>query len=161
MGRPIFAIGTAYTSSTNFRRGTLADRTYKDWARDTARTLGGSDTANDQLLAASLSANYLGDHGAWRHSSGLLGQDILMRLDRHAGPEEARRGLETLRLAGDEGHLRLAVRRLAADGPAAAVTLAAGVHLDKSTRTTGRADLALLQHGGDLLDVATADQAVT
>ena len=85
----------------------------------------------------------------------------MLRLDRRAEPEEARRGLEILRLAGDERSLRLAVRRLISDGPATAVTLAAAsLRLDTSTRTTGSADLALLQYGGDLLDQTTADRAV-
>lgn len=47
------------------------------------------------------------------------------------------------------------------DGPATAITLAAAdVELDRSTRTTFRADLALLQHGGDLLDAGTAGRVV-
>ncbi len=142
--------------------GAMARRTFKAWARDTAMTLGGADVPNDQLVAASLIANHAGDHGGWRHLSGLLGQNTLLQLDRHADPEEARRGLTTLRLAGANDALKLAVRRLAADGPAAAVTLAAAdVRLEASTRTTGPTNLALLQGGGDVLDGATADRSVT
>lgn len=142
--------------------GAMASRTFKAWARDTAVTMGGADVPNDQLVAASLTANHAGDHGGWQHLSGQLGQNTLLQLDRHADPEEARRGLTTLRLAGAKDALKLAVRRLAADGPAAAVTLAAAdVRLETSTRTTGPTNLALLQHGGDLLDEATADRSVT
>jgi hypothetical protein len=140
----------------------LADRTFKAWARDKSVTLGGSDEVNDQLLAASLTANHVGDQNDWRFLSGLAGQDALLRLGRDADSAEARRGLAALRLAGNEAALKLAVQRLASDGPATAVTLAAAeVRLDFSTRTTGSADLALLQQGGDLLDEVTADRSVT
>ncbi len=60
------------------------------------------------------------------------------------------------------GTLRIAARQLSLDGPASAVTLAAAeVDLDQATRTTGSADLSLLQHGGDLLDHETAERAAT
>ena len=84
-----------------------------------------------------------------------------MQLDRHADPDIAYQGLTRLRLAGDEGALKLAVQHLVADGPASAVTVAAAdVRLDVATRTTAPSDLALLQHGGDLLDEETADRTV-
>jgi hypothetical protein len=151
------------TQTMSWALSVFADRSFKAWAKDSAVVIigGGTDTINSQLLAASLSANYAGDHGDWRHLSALLGQDKLLRLDRYADPEEAYAGLETLRLAGDESALKLAVQRLAADGPATAITLtAAGLRLDGATRTTGRTDLVLLQHGGDLLDEETAGRSV-
>jgi hypothetical protein len=138
----------------------FADRTFEKWAEDTTVHLG-DDPANDQLLTAALTANYLGDHPTWCHLHALLGRDKLVRLDRNSDPAKARDGLDQLRLAGDEAALKLAVRRLAADGPATAITLAAAsVRLDRSTRTTGPTDLALLQHGGDLLDAVTAERTV-
>jgi hypothetical protein len=154
----------AWWRSQTISRGlsALADRTFKSWARDKSITLGGSDDANDQLLAAALTASLVGDQSNWRYVCGLLGRDTLLRLGRDADPETALHGLATLRLAGDEKALKLAVRRLIVDGPATAVTLAAAeVRLDISTRTTGPADLALLEEGGDLLDEVTADRSVT
>lgn len=139
----------------------LASRTYRSWARDTAVTLGGGDPVNNQLIAASLTANYVGDHQAWRNLSALLGQSALMQLSRDSEQNKVRSQLEILRLAGDDKALGLAVRRVAADGPAVAITLeAANVSLPTSTRTTARADLVLLQYGGDLIDRATADTFV-
>jgi len=138
----------------------FADRTFEDWAEDTTVRLGGGDPVNDQLLTTSLAASYLGDHGAWRHLHELLGQDKLVRLGRSSDPAEARDGLGQLRLAGGANSVKLAVRRLVADGPATAITLAAAdIDLDSSTRTTGPADLALLQHGGDLLESEAAERA--
>ena len=49
----------------------LTEGAFKTWARDTAVTLGGEETANNQLVAASLTASHLGDHGDWCHLSGL------------------------------------------------------------------------------------------
>lgn len=139
----------------------FADRTYETWSHDTAVHLDGGDQVNDQLVAAALTANYLGDHGAWRQLYALLGQDRLVRLDRNSDPADARAGLDRLRMAGDDKAIKLAVRQLAVDGPATAITLAAAdVDLNQSTHTTGQTDLLLMQHGGDLLDPATAERAV-
>jgi hypothetical protein len=150
------------TQTMSWGLAALAERTFKAWTRDATVTWSRGDAVNDRLLAASLTANYLGDHGAWRHATGLLGRDALLRLSRDADAETARRGLDTLRIAGDQDALKLAVRRLAANGPATAITLsAANVRLDASTRTTGPSALTLLQRGGDLLDQTTADRSVS
>jgi len=156
------------TTASWWRRQTVSwglaamlDRTFKDWGSDTSITFGGSDQANDQLLAASLTANHVGDQGEWRYLTGLLGQDTLLRLDRESDPQRVRQGLSTLRLAGDDAALKLAVRRLVLDGPAEAVSLAAAeVRLEASTQTTCAADLTMLREGGDVLDETTADRAV-
>jgi len=156
------------TTANWWRRQTLAwglaaltDRTFKTWARDTSITFGGVDQATTQLLAASLTANHVGDHQDWRYLTSLWGQDALLRFGRDGDSQAALKALDALRLAGDDAALKLAVRRLVADGPATAVTLAAaGVRLDTSTHSTAATDLTLLQLGGDVLDDATADRAV-
>jgi hypothetical protein len=137
------------------------DRTFKRWARDTTTTIGGADVANNQLYAASLQASHAGDQASWKHLTRLLGQDMLMRLDRHADPQAAHTGLTALRLTGDEKALKLAVRQLVSDGPASAVTLATtDVNLNQSTRTTALSDLTLLQEGGDVLEQPIADRTI-
>ncbi len=139
----------------------LTQRTFRAWARDTSVRITTGDEINDQLFSAALTASHVGDHATWRHLTSLLGQDGLLRLDRDADPDNARAAVETLRLAGNVDALKHAVRRLADDGPAAAVTLAAAqVVLDQTTRTTAPATLALLEQGGDLLDQPTADRTV-
>jgi hypothetical protein len=150
------------TQTTSYGLEAFEDRTYKSWARDSTVTFGGTDDAHNQLLAASLTANNMGDHASWRHVYGLLGEDTLVRLDRSSEPELAKVGLDTLRLAGDESSLKLAINRLTTDGPIDGVRLAAsGVDLATSTRTTGPTNLALVEHGGHLLDEAIADRYVT
>jgi hypothetical protein len=149
------------TQTTSGGLSALALREFKGWARDRSVTLGGGDEVNDPLFAGSLMANLLGDHGTWRFLSGLLGKQALLRLDRGSDVEAVRSCLETLRIAGDESGLTLAVNRVVANGPADAVTLlATEVDLDSSTHTTGPTNLALLSHGGDVLDVETADRTV-
>ena len=146
------------TQTTSWGLNALADRTFNTWAQDNTVT---PAEVSDKLSAAALTASHLGDQGGWCHQASLLGRDTLMQLDRHADPDIAYQGLTRLRLAGDEGALKLAVQHLVADGPASAVTLAAAdVRLDVATRTTAPSDLALLQHGGDLLDEETADRTV-
>ncbi|MGY1793074.1 DUF4365 domain-containing protein [Geodermatophilus sp. SYSU D00525] len=139
----------------------LTRRTFWTWARDDTVRITTGDEANDQLLSAALTASYAGDHATWRHLSGLLAQDGLLRLGRDAASEAAKAALETLRLAGNANEMQHAVRRLGDDGPSAAVTEAAAhVELDQATRTTAPATLTLLERGGDLLDQATADRTI-
>jgi hypothetical protein len=148
-------------SGSSWGLNALADRTFNTWAQDNTVTVGAPDDVSDKLNAAALTASHLGDHGGWCHQASLLGRDTLMQLDRHADPDIAYRGLTWLRMADDEGALKLAVQHLVADGPASAVALAAAdVRLDVATRTTAPSDLALLQHGGDLLDEETVDRTV-
>lgn len=139
----------------------LAKRTFWSWSGDTTVRYSAGDTANDQLFSASITASYLGDHGTWRHLAGLLAQDGLIRLTRHCEPTRAAEALDRLRVSGNSDDMKHAVRRLADDGPAAAVTLAAArVTLDAVTRTTAPSSLILLERGGDLLEADTADRTV-
>lgn len=150
------------TSTTSSGLSALVDRTFRQWARDTSERWTAGDPANDPLLAASLMANHLGDHGRWRYMTRLLGYDALLRLDRNAPASAASGGLMQLRLSGDRRAVELGVHHIAVNGPAAAITLAlAAVDLPTSTQTTGLTSLALLEGGGDLADVETADQSVT
>ena len=140
--------------------GAIVARTFGEWAADTS-TRFGPDDANNQTFAASLLASHVGSQGGWRHLAGLVGCNRLMELDRHADPKSACDGLNELRLAGAAKEVTLAARRLATNGPATAITMAlSAVDLDRSSRTTAKADLALLKIGGHLADTATAARAV-
>jgi hypothetical protein len=139
----------------------IVDRTFKAWTRDTSVTIGGPDVANNQLLAASLVAGYVGDQGGWGHLFGLVGRNRLMRLDRSAELEQAREAMAALLHAGDEAAIKLATRHLVSNGPAAAVRLAAAeIRLELGTRSTAAGNLMLIQHGGDVLDEETAERSV-
>ena len=139
----------------------VLERSFRGWTRDTAQRWSASDVANDQLLAAALTANLAGDHGNWRYLTGLLGQDHLLRLGRDSDPAMVRAGLGTLRLAGAAEAIKLAAIRVVQDGPALAARLAAAdIKLSTSTRTTARANLDLLRYTGPVLDTDTANAAV-
>jgi hypothetical protein len=138
----------------------LTERTFRTWSHDTSIRFGAGDVANDELLSASLIAGFNGDQSSWRRLSGLLGQDGLIRLHRDCDPQDAADALRELRLSGSDDAIKLAARRLADDGPADAVSIAANeIDLEISTRTTAPSDLALLKVGGDLLEIETADLA--
>lgn len=140
----------------------IVKRTFEQWSRDRRITVGGEDVANNRVLSAALMASHSGDQVGWANRTAELGRDQLLRLDRHADPEEGSAGLGNLRLGGDYKSLELAISHLAEDGPAKAVAAAAGsVDLTRSTRTTALTDLTMLQRGGDLLDIATADHTVS
>ena len=139
----------------------VLERSFQSWARDKTVRWSASDMANDQLLAAALTANLAGDHGDWRYLSSLLGQDQLLRLRRDGDPGAAKAGLATLRMAGAYESVKLAAIRMMGNGPALAVRLAAAdIELDASTRTSVRADLDLLRFAGPVLDDKTADTTV-
>lgn len=139
----------------------LAERTFWQWSRDTTTRLTSRDLANDQILSAALTAGYAGDHSTWRHLTSLLAVDRLIRLDRSARADDAADGLRTLLMAGAADEMKHALRRIADDGPAQAVTTIGGeLSLDRTTRTTAPAALTLLERGGDLLDEPTADETV-
>ena len=137
----------------------IMDRSFTAWARDPSITIGGEDVAHARMLAAALASSHVADHGGWRHLCARLSEDHLLQLDRHGDPEDAARALTGLRMAGDDKSLVLAARHLTADGPADAVSLAAAqVELARSTRTTAKANLKLLEVAGDLLDGEVADR---
>jgi hypothetical protein len=147
--------------TTNTGLEAIMKRSFRAWSRDRSVTIGREDIANNRLLSAALVASNAADHGGWRHLHGLLGQDTLMRLDRHAPPQEVEDGLSTLRFAGDETAIALAVPHLVANGPATGVTEAArAVDLQNATSTTFLADLSLLRHGADVLEAPTAEAAI-
>lgn len=139
----------------------LAERSFKEWARDTSVTVGGEDAVEHNLEASASMASNAVDHGGWRHLSALRGCSELMGLNRFSDPEEAYVGLRRLMLAGDATALKLAVRRLVSDGPARAVTLAGeDLRLGEATHTSALAEITLLHRGGTLIDTSTADNVV-
>lgn len=139
----------------------VLERSFQNWARDTTTRWAASDVANDQILAAALTANLAGDQGDWRYLSSLLGRDQLLRLDRNSDAATAKAGLSTLRLAGAEESVKLAAIRLVQDGPALGARLAAAdIELDSSTSTSARSNLDLLRFAGPVLDEDTANATV-
>jgi hypothetical protein len=147
------------TVSTALRAA--ADRTFQEWADDRATTrIDFEDTVNDKLFAAVVSADLTGEHGTWRTTGSLLARNTLMVEHARADVSRQTGALDELRRSGDEKSLDLAARRLWAIGPLGPLTEAARrIQPGSWTHTTARANLALWQHAGDVLDEATASGA--
>jgi Domain of unknown function (DUF4365)/HEAT repeats len=147
------------TLSSAFRAA--ADRTFRQWADDRASTrIDFEDTVNDRLFAALVSADLTGEQGTWRSTGSLLARNTLMV--QQAGGDTSRQtgALDELRRSGDDKSLALATRRLWAIGPLGPLAEAARrIQPGSWSHTTARANLALWQHAGDILDEATATDA--
>jgi len=138
--------------------GAHFDESFKTWADDPSITFGASDEAWRHLRSASLMAGLAGAHGEWRHNLSRLARREL-QTEEGQSAETVAASLSMLRSAGDEKHLKLAVRRALRVGPAAPVRQVAGaIELARSTRTSVRADLAFITTGADVVDVADADR---
>jgi hypothetical protein len=119
------------------------------------------DTVNNRLSAAVVNAHLTGEQGAWRRIGSLLACDTL--IVQHARGDTSRQtdALDELRRSGDEKLLELAARRLWAIGPLGPLAEAARrIQPGSWTHTTARANLVLWQRAGDVLDEATASDAV-
>jgi hypothetical protein len=138
----------------------VADRAFRQWADDQATWVDFEDTVNNRLFAAVVSAHLTGEQGAWRTIGSLLARDTLMV--QHAGGDSSRQAaaVDELRRSGDEKSLELAARRLWVVGPLGPLTEAARrVQPGSWTHTTARANLALWQEAGDVMDTAAATDA--
>jgi hypothetical protein len=139
----------------------ITERSFSAWVDREPTTHADGFPGHNKLTAAALIASHAGEQGSWRNLTAGVAKSDLLGLDRHAQPEDAVAALEQLRLAGADKALRHVTRRLVADGPAVAVATAVTVvDLSSSRRTTVNADLALLESGGDVLDVGTASRQV-
>jgi Domain of unknown function (DUF4365) len=160
----ITAIDTAVswwrTQTLSFALRAAADRNFRHWADEQATRIDFEDTVNDRLFAVVVSADLTGEQGTWRAAGSLLARDTL--IVQHARGDTSRQteALDELRRSGDATSLDLAARRLWAVGPLGPLAEAARrIQPSSWTHTTARANLALWQHAGDLLDEATATGA--
>lgn len=128
------------------------DAAFKDWAQDSRQPTGTGSSTWRRLRAASLIAGLSADHNAWRHSTGMLAQQVLTTIETGSDSEYAANALEILRLTGDTKSVELAVRHLEGNGPFAPVARDANsINLRRSTRTSIRADLEALRCSADLV----------
>lgn len=108
-----------------------------------------------------LMSGFAGDLDGWRHAASRFGRHQLMLTTPHTAADKVAAHLTILRLAGDVDSLTTATRHLVNEGPATAVRQAASeLDLAASTRTTVKADLALLAAGGDVVSELDADRHI-
>jgi hypothetical protein len=137
-----------------------ADRAFRQWADEQATRIEFEDIVNNRLFAAVVGADLTGEQGAWRTNGSLLARDTL--IVQHARGDTTRQAgaLDELRRSGDEKSLELAARRLWVVGPLGPLIEAARrIQPGSWTHTAARANLALWQEAGDVMDVATASAA--
>lgn len=132
--------------------GRQADEAFKAWAHD-PQYVYSTEQAWDDLRAASLMAGFLGDHRGWAGALGRLARYVLTHADFGEDPKQIRSALRTLRMIGADKNIDVAVKWLSANGPAWVVKeVVDGCDPSAATVTSFRADLALLNAGGDLLE---------
>jgi hypothetical protein len=142
--------------------GAVLDHAFEQWARDERVWWARSDSANDMLVSASLTATTAGDQYDWRYLIQALGRSALFRLQVDHQGQSAVAGLVLLRLAGDHEGLALALQHLLAEGPALdAREFASGFDPRRSTRTTARSTFAIYKAAGPVLDEETATTVIS
>lgn len=134
-----------------------ADEDFRGWAKDTSVTFGASDETWRHLRAASLISGFGADESAWRSIHGQLARRELTTSNGNVADVES--ALTSMRVAGDDDDIELAVDRLLQIGPVAAVkNVASTINLDETTRNSLLADIKFVEHAADVLDVAHADR---
>jgi uncharacterized protein DUF4365 len=137
------------------------ERSFEEWAEDSRVKWSNEDTAHSRLFAAAVEASHSGDQAGWRNLSGTVGKDELLRLDHRSDPEYTAEALTTLRLAGDEKGLKLAIPHVRSGGPCLALRpLLGDLDLARSTRTSAFGDLLLVEQAGDLAEEVAAGRLV-
>ncbi len=128
------------------------EKAFRAWTGDSTVRLAMADETWQYLRSASLIAGLLGDQTAWRHTTHDLARYLLTDQEYGADPDLVAVALTALRRCGNHKELRLAVRRVINNGPAAAAREAAlEIEPSDSTLTSAHADLIMLVEAGDLL----------
>ena len=135
-----------------------ADTHFNAWAEKRFLLLAGGNAADDNLFAAELNADLLGDHGTWSHIASLKARQRMMSAaSSHDEVNELIEGLDALRGSGDESSLESAIKHLRRAGPIEAVAKSVNkISTDGWTRTTAAANFSALRRAGDLVEEATA-----
>ncbi len=137
--------------SISWGLGAQTEGAFKQWAKDTSVTFGGSDKTWRHLREVMLTSGLLGDQAAWRRSSSQLAKYILLNRD-YASVPAISMALTTLRRAGDHAALKLALKRVISNGPYAAAKIAVEqVDLSTSSATSVHADLVMITEAGAFL----------
>lgn len=134
-----------------------ADEDFRGWAKDTSVTFGASDQTWRHLRTASLISGFGADESAWRSIHAQLARRELTTSNRNVADVES--ALTSMRVAGDDDDIELAIDRLLQIGPVSAVkNVASAINLDETTRTSLLADIKFVEHAADVLDVEDADR---
>ncbi|MYH67237.1 MAG: DUF4365 domain-containing protein [Dehalococcoidia bacterium] len=144
------AISEALTSAASTHFNTWAEKRYL--------MLTGGNAADDNLFAAELNADLLGDQGIFGHVASLKARQRMMSAASSRDEvAELIEGLDALRGSGDESSLESAIVHLRRAGPIeAAANSVNKISPDEWTRTTAGTNFSALRLAGDLVEEATA-----
>jgi hypothetical protein len=140
----------------------MLDDAFHHWAARTKkpRDLRKHDTWL-RLRSVAFTAGAAGNHDGWRGSTIELARFTLATSSGAESPEQIADHLRDLVLAGDAEFIDAAVRRLVADGPHEAVTIAISkVDLSTATRSSLKGTISLLAAGSDVVPSHDADRHV-
>lgn len=133
---------------------------FKRWSGDRSITIGGVTSAHNFLFSAALTGRFAGDFFSWRNYSSLLAQTELISSS-NGNPDDIGASLDLLRQIGDTKSLKLAVRKIRADGPLdALISLAAVTAPENATSLSIRADFEILSQIGDHFSRSQAESWV-
>lgn len=134
-----------------------ADEDFRGWAKDTSVTFGASDETWRHLRTASLISGFGADESAWRSIHAQLARRELTTSNGNVADVES--ALTSMRVAGDDDDIELAIDRLLQAGPVSAVkNVASMINIDETTRTSLLADIKFVEHAADVLDADDADR---
>lgn len=134
-------------------------RRYSQWSHDRSVIFGAADTAHNLLVSATLGARLSASYAQAKAFASLLGM-VDLSTERPGG-ESPLSALRTLREAGDEKKLRLAIEEIARTGPLADLReLVDGVDPGSMNRTSSRADLTILARAGDFASVSRSEEQI-
>ncbi|AWT26755.1 hypothetical protein Csp1_19870 [Corynebacterium provencense] len=132
------------------------NESFKSWGNDTSVTIGADDVVGNRLLSTMLIAGFMADNYAWKSSANLLYTHRLMLSGTDA--DIATDCLIRLTRIGADKEIKLAVRRLLAFGPVAAVSRASNdVNLSALSRSSLKSTLVLLRISADVLSESLCD----
>ena len=95
-----------------------AGKQFDSWAEKRFLFQIGGDAGSDDLFAAELNADLVGDHGIWQHTSSLKARLRMMSAPPSSeGVNELVEGLDALRGSGDDSSLESAIHASSASGP--------------------------------------------
>jgi hypothetical protein len=131
---------------------------FNTWAEKRSQVLIGGDAADNDLFAAELNADLLGDRGIYGHIASLKARQRMMSAASSRDEvAELVEGLDVLRGSGDASSLESAIVHLRRVGPSEAVANSVNkISADGWTPTTAAANFSALTLAGDLVEEAAA-----
>jgi len=144
------------TQSLSWGLSVALDRVFRKEMHDTSKRYGFDEVAHNRILSSVFTSSFSGEQGAWINGVRLLSYNTLAT--GHGGEHKTAEVLDDLRRTGARAELSLATKYLWSWGPVVAIQLALQNVVNRLwNHTSASATLALIQHGGDVIQEDQAD----